>query len=278
MYRITLLLVLALVAAACSGTTAPTTAAAPEPASTSATTTTTAPTTTTAGPTTTTAGPTTTTAPAAAGDPFETAAGTPPDVFDSFSATMVISMNLGEVAIEASTEGIWTTDAISCAVTTSMGGFGTSQQVVATPDAMWLDPGTGFESTTAAAAQEVMQGCPAAPLFWQEFVASDLAGVTGESGSIGGRAATKADLTNVGDLLEEFGGLSDMQGSTINQLEMWIDDETGVLLAMTADVELSADLLADLGTPDTGATGTLEMVLDLLVENVNDPSLTIELP
>jgi len=271
MYRITLLLVLALAAAACSGTTAPTTTGAPESASTAATT-------TTSTPTTTTAAPTTTTAPATAGDPFETAAGTPPAVFDSFTATMVISMNLGDVAIEASTEGIWTTDAISCTVTTSMAGFGTSQQVVATPDAMWLDAGTGFEPATAAAAQEVMQSCPASGLFWQEFVASDLAGVTGESGSIGGRAATKADLTNVGDLLKEFGGLSDMQGSTINQLEMWIDDETGVLLAMTADVELSADMLADLGTVDTGTTGPLAMVLDLLVDNVNDPSLAVALP
>lgn len=280
MYRMTLLLALMLVAAACSGAADSTTTAAPTTAAATATTTTAPTTTTTSAPTTTTA-PTATTAPdAAAGDPFATAPGTPPDAFDSYTGTMTISMDIGEVSVEVSTEGIWTTDAISCTVTTSMASFGTSQQVIATPDAIWLDTGTGFEPTTvlAAGTQEVMQGCPASPLFWQEFVADDLAGVTGEAGSIGGRAATKADLTQLGDVLGELGGLSDMQGATINQLEMWIDDETGVLLAMTADVELSGDLLAGFGAPVTDTSVPLGMVLDLQVDNVNDPTLTIDLP
>jgi hypothetical protein len=276
MYRTSLLLALLLLAGACSGTAASTTTA---PATTTTTAPTTVTTTSSEPPTSATTPPAASTVPAS-GTRFETAAGTPPAVFDSYRATLTISMDLGEATIELSTDGIWTGSAISCTITTSMAGFGTTQQVITTPDATWVDTGTGLEPVTAATTdiQDLLQGCPASPLFWQEFVATDLAGVTGESGSIGGRPATKADLTESGALLGELGGLGAMQGSTVNQLEMWIDDETGVLLAMTADVELNADALGDIGATPTDLPDSLGMVLDLEIGDVNDPSLTVSLP
>lgn len=285
MRRVTLFLAMTLLAAACSGsdgtgadTTENGTAGETTTTTTVAETTTTAPpdTTTTTTTTTTTAPPDTTTT-IAADLSFDTLAGTPPDAFDSFNADMTIAMTMAELAIEVSAVGTWTEDAFSCTVSSGMGGITFTESVIATPQELWHDQGSGYEPSSlfGTSAQDIMNSCPASPLFWASFAAEDFAGVSGDEELIGGRPAFRADLSDLAGTLGGLGLVPEFDGADIKELIMWIDVETATILAMVADVELSEELIGDLAGAETGPVG---MRMDFSISNVNDPSLSVEVP
>ncbi len=271
MRRIALILSLSLVIAACSGgggSTDTTVTAAVEI--------TVAETTTTLAPTTTVTEPTEAeTTPLA----FETVAGTAPAVFDSFFATMLISMEIGGAAFEITAEGVWDNGSFDCTVVTDVGGFGFEQAIIATPETLWFDEGDGYEESGLfdSGAQEVMSTCPTSPLFWADFVTEDLAGITGEETTIDGRPAIKADITELMGLAGGLGLTSGFGGATINEMAMWIDVETGVAVALLADIELPEDLVEG-GEGDTAGTGAMKMVMDFSLARINDPTLSVQLP
>jgi hypothetical protein len=200
-------------------------------------------------------------------------------VFDSFAAVLTIEMALEDVALNMSGEGTWVTDAFGCELTTGIGGLDLTQSLVATPETMWLDSGSGYEPTPlfGGAAQEVMSMCPASPIFWRDFTSDGLGRPQGEVAEIDGRSAIKADLTEVVGQLGGFGGVPGLEEAEINEMVMWIDEETNVVLALNADLRLGEDFLQDIGAPADG-TGDVAMLMSFRVERVNDPSLAVPLP
>jgi hypothetical protein len=234
-----------------------------------------APTTTAAATTSTTT--TTTTTTMAADLAFDTVAGTPPDAFDSFAANMTIAMGLGDVEIEVDAEGIWTGDAFSCTVSSGLGGITFSESVVGTPETLWIDQGNGYETSSlfGSAAQDVMSTCPTSPLFWASFITDEFGGISGDEELIDGRAAVRADLA---DFAKSFGGLGlvgGFEGAVINEMTVWIDVETNTVLAMTADIEMTEELVGDLGGTETGP---VKMKMDFSISDVNSQLLSVELP
>lgn len=274
MRRIALLICLALALAACSGdtgTTTTTVAADEAPA----TTTTAATTTTTT--TTTTVPETTTTTTVAEALEFDTVAGTPPDAFDSFSADMTIAMTMGELAIEVSADGIWTQDAFACTVSSGLGGITFSESVLATPQQLWINQGSGYEPSSlfGSAAQEVMSSCPTSPLFWTSFSADDFGAVSGDEELIDGRPAVRADLADLVDTLGGFGLITGFEGAVIHEMTVWIDVETNTILALAADLEMSDELMGELAGAETGPVA---MTMDFTISDVNDQSLSVDVP
>jgi hypothetical protein len=284
MRRLIPLVALAIALTACSGsgeTTTDTAAATVPPSTTAAPTATTAPapTTTTAVPTSTTAAPGTTATADDEPTAFEPIAGTPPAVFDTFTSRMVVSMRLDDTEFEVISEGSWTADALECTMTIDLGGFGLSQSVVATENELWLDDGSGFEeSGLFGPAQDVMSGCPASPLFWADFAADDFGRATGETEDFAGRSAVKIDLTELLDFAGGIGVVPDLDDAMINSMVMWIDEETNVVLGLFADIEVDPAALGDIGIPTGEPTGGVAMVMDLRVEQVNDPAVSVEQP
>ena len=234
-----------------------------EPAETTTTTT------TSAAPTTVTEGP--------SFDEFPTLSGTPPDEFESFAATMTMSMQLGELALDVTAEGIWTEDAFNCTVSSGLGGITFSESIVATPEQLWVDSGNGYEPVDlfGTTAQDIMSSCPTSTLFWSNFTTEDFGYIDGEEETIGGRTAIRADLTELLDGLGGLGLLSGFEGATINEMTLWIDEETNTVLAMTTDMEMSGELMSEFGADDTGPVG---IVMDFALSQINDPGLMVELP
>ncbi len=279
MRRLALTIALVLIVSACSGNadegadsaqTAESSTTAAE--TTTTTTTTAAPTTTTT--TTTTLPPTTTTA---APLDFETQAGTPPDVFDSFSAVMNMTMGFGDLDINLIADGVWTEDAFSCTVTSGMGGLNISESLVATPEGLWIDTGGGYVESNlfADSAQQIMSTCPASPLFWANFAADDFGAITGDEELIDGRPTVRADLADLVGDLGSLGLMAGFDGASFNQMTVWIDTETNIVVGMYADMEMSDEMLAGLGA---GETGPVAIIMDFSLSQVNDPDLEIELP
>lgn len=277
MTRLTPLLVLALITAACSGAAEPTaTSSAP------LTTTTAPPVATTASPATTTLPQATTTTVTAPAEilAFDTVVDTPPRAFDSFASTLTMEITLDDLAIELTGEGVWTTDAFECTVTTGLGGLQLTQRIVSSPETLWLDTGSGYEESSlfGTAAQSVISSCPSSPLFWAEFTSAGLGQVVGDPVTVDGRTAIKADLVEV---LETFGGfdfVSGLEDATINEMSMWVDVETNVVLRVVADLELDGAFMAELGVPTPDSSGTVAMLMEIQVVRVNDPELIIDLP
>ena len=265
------LIALALLLAGCSGDGAATTAA-PESTANETTSTSMAPVTTT----TTTEAPSTTTIDDSF-DEFPTATGTPPDAFESFAAAMTMTMGLGELVIDVTADGIWTEEAFSCTVTSGLGGIAFSESMVATPEQLWVDSGNGYEPTDlfAATAQDIMASCPTSTLFWANFTTEDFGDVSGETETIGGRSAVRADFA---ELLKGLGGLgllAGFEGATINEMTVWVDEETNTVLAMVADMEMSDELMSEFGAE---GSGPVSIVMEFELSQVNDPDLVVELP
>jgi hypothetical protein len=209
---------------------------------------------------------------------FETIPGTPPAVFDSFASTLDVTMAIGETSIEMSGAGAWTGDAFECSLTMGIGGLGLSQSVVATQDRLWLDNGNGYaESGLFGPAQDVLSGCPASPLFWGDFAAEDFGRAVGNAEDFAGRSAVRLDLTEMLDFAGGFGVIPDLEGAVINAMTMWVDEETNVVLGVFADIVIDSAALGDLGL-GTEPVDSVEMTMDLRVEQVNDPAVSIDLP
>ncbi|MDJ0925948.1 MAG: hypothetical protein QNJ77_15460 [Acidimicrobiia bacterium] len=235
-------------------------------------------TTTTEAPTTTT-GASTPDEPGNGGAAFEPLPGTPPAVFDSFVSTLTVSMGFDDAAIEVTGEGTWAGDVFECSVTMSIGGLGLSQAVIATPDTLWLDTGSGFEEAGLfGPAQDVVSTCPASPLFWGDFTAEDFGRAVGDTEDFAGRQAVKLDLTEVLGLAGGMGMIPDIEDAVINSMVMWVDEETNVVLGLFADVELDSAALGDFGVPGSEPADAVAMVMELRVEQVNDPTLDVAIP
>ena len=266
------LLILLLLLAACSDEPAATTTTA-EPTTTEAT----------AAPeqeanpesTTTTQAPITTSAPSTE-LAFDALPGTPPAAFDSYAAEMTMSMAFGEVGIDVTTDGVWTGDAFECTITSGIGGIGFSESVIATTERLWVDSGSGYEETGlfASSAQEIMASCPASPLFWASFQTDELRGPVGVDDVLDGRPVTKFDI---GGLVggADLGALAGFPGATINDLVVWFDTETEAVVAMVTDMAISEELAAEIGAAGTGALG---IVMEFTITQINDPTLSIEVP
>ncbi|MDX2468045.1 MAG: hypothetical protein QNL12_12075 [Acidimicrobiia bacterium] len=233
--------------------------------------------------TTTTVAETTTTQPAAASTDtalsFETIAGTPPAVFESFFATMVVSMEFDETVFDITGEGTWDNGTFDCTVTTDVGGFEYTQGIIATPETLWFDAGDGYEESGlfTSGAQGVMATCPTSPLFWAEFAAQDIAALDGEQTTRNGRATIKADVTQMTGLTGGLGLVPGFEGAKMNEMTMWIDVETNAMVALRTDVELDEELLAAAGGGEAG-TGPMKMVMEFSIDQLNSPSLSVREP
>jgi len=278
MRRFTLIISILLLLSGCSGTSGDetTTTAAPE-----TTTTVTAPTTTEGATTTTQAAETettmaedtTTTSVATLVDEFETYAGTPPDVFDSYSATMSITMDLAETSIAVTAEGMWTPDGFQCTMSSEMGGITFSESIIATPETLWYDQGSGYEeaSLVDSGAGDLIGSCPAAPTFWSDFSTDDLGDINGEETTFHGRAVYKANLT---ELMGALGGLglAGAEAEFLKSMVVWIDVETDTVIGLDAELEMPADFMGG------GTQEPVPMTMEFALDQFNDPGLIIELP
>ena len=277
MRRLIPFLALAIVLTGCAGSdddAAPTTTESPA-------TTTSAPTTTQPPETTVAATTPETTSPAGndATAAFEPIPATPPAVFDSFTSSLVISMGFDDTAIEVNSEGSWTGEAFECTMTMGLGGIGLSQAVIATPDTLWFDGGAGFEeSSLSGPAQDVVSGCPASPLFWSDFAADDLGRAVGDTEEFAGRTAVKVDLTDLLDFADGVGVIPDLEDATINSMVMWIDEATNVVLGLYADIEIDPAAIGELGVPGSEAADAVAMIMDLRIDRIDDPTISIEPP
>jgi hypothetical protein len=267
MRRTVLILTTTLLLAACSGGVEATVAPAIE------TTTTTTTTTTTLTPK---------TVETAAADPaplmFETVPGTPPAAFDTFHGTIAISMDFDGVALEVEGEGTWDNGSFDCTIESGAGGFGFTESIIATPETLWYDSGNGYEESGlfATGAQEIMSTCPTSPLFWAEFGTEDAGQINGQETVRNGRPTVETDITKLMGL-GGIGVVGGFEGATVNEMVMWIDVETNTAVAVLADVELSAELLAGQGGGDLGAS-SMKMVMEFGVDQINDPSLSVREP
>jgi hypothetical protein len=279
MRRFTLIISILLLFAGCSGSSGDetTTTAAPETTTTTvAATTTTEETTTTteaAETATTLAEDTTTTSGATLVHEFETYAGTPPAVFESYSATMSITMDLAETSIALTAEGIWTPDGFQCSMSSEMGGIMFSESIIATPETLWYDQGSGYEeaSLVNSGAGDLIGSCPAAPSFWSDFSTDDLGDISAEETTFHGRAVYKADLS---ELMGALGGLglAGAEAEFLKSMVVWIDVETNTVIGLNAELEMPADFMG--GTSEDPVPMTMEFALD----QFNDPGLVIERP
>jgi hypothetical protein len=236
--------------------------------------------------TTTTTPPTTTTTVAQDPEPieqttdsFEPIPGSPPAVFDSFTSTAEIVMGFGEVEISVAGSGAWTPDAFECSMTVGVGGFGAQQTVIVTPEQLWLDTGAGFEEAgLLGTAQEILSTCPASPLFWGDWDSGDFGRAVGETEDFYGRDAIRVDLAELTDLAAGMGAFADLGNAEIDTLVMWVDAATSVPLGYLAEVELDPAAVADSGLSAGDLPETVSMTMDLHIEQINDPAISIDLP
>jgi hypothetical protein len=208
---------------------------------------------------------------------FDTLAATPPRAFDSFNATLSMAMTLGGIELEATSESTWTGDVFSCTITTGLGSMTTSESMIATVDTLWLDTGSGYEESDllSRTAQDMTGLCPSAPSFWTNFSTNDLPEVSGPEELIDGRPAHKADISKHLVGLGNFSDLAGYEGATIHELIVWVDIETNTLIAMTADIVVPEEVVAESGTE---GSGDVELVMEFAISDVNDPSLVVEVP
>lgn len=151
--------------------------------------------------------------------------------------------------------------------------------MVATPETLWLDNGNGFEPTPllGGPAQEAMAICPS-PVFWAGFSAEDLGGrPRGDEESFAGRAAVKTDLAEAISAMGDVGFMAGFEDAIVNEIAMWVDTETSVVLGLEADIEIGRDFLGEIGAP-AGTSEDAALIMTFQFERVNDPSLRVEPP
>ena len=112
---------------------------------------------------------------------------------------------------------------------------------------------------------------------WGDFAADDFGRAVGDTEDFAGRNAVRLDLTEMLDFAGGLGVIPDLEGAVINAMTMWVDKETNVVLGVFADVEIDAAALGDLGL-GTEPVESVAMTMDLRVEQVNDPAVSVELP
>jgi hypothetical protein len=280
MRRLALIIAALLLFAGCSNSTDDETTTTPVAA---VTTTTAAATTTTVAETTTTVADTTTestiadeettTTSASMANEFKTVDGTAPASFDSYTATMSITMALENTDLTVTANGIWTTDAFQCTMSSDMGGVAFNESIIATPETLWYDQGNGYEPASLfnTSASDIISSCPAAPTFWAEFAANDLAGVTGDEVTFNGRSAYKADLSEMTSALSDL-GFAGIDTEFLKAMTVWLDIDTGTVIGLNAQLEMPPELMQGL------TENSIPMTMEFSLDNVNDPTLSIDIP
>jgi hypothetical protein len=188
-------------------------------------------------------------------------------------------MTVEDLAIAMTGSGVWTTDAFYCEVTSGLGAFTVTQSAIATPATLWVDNGNGYEETAlfGGSAQEVLSMCPTAPLFWESFAADDFGRPSGETATIGGREAVRADLADVIETMGSVGAIPGFEGSEVAEMVVWLDVETGTILSFFADVVFGEEMVAELGFP-TDSQEPIGLTMSVELDNIYDPDLTVDLP
>jgi hypothetical protein len=260
---------MALLAAACSGNASETTT------TTSTTTTSTSTTTTTSTPTTTSGVPVVTPPP----EPLATTPGTPPALFDTYSATMEIQIELGDLVVDMRSDGVWTTDAFSCTTSTDMFGLGIEEHVVVTSSQMWIDSGFGLQpaSLDDPDAMASLTTCPSSPGFWEELIVPPEMDLTlSKPDEVNGIPARRINIGGAIGSAREL-GLPGLEGITFDTLTAWVAD--GVFVAFDTRATIDETLLSDMGLPselDVGERAGMTMRFELA--DLNDPDLTVAIP
>ena len=281
MRRLALVFSMLLVLAACSdgGEATDTTTPPVESISAAEKTTTTSATTTEPATTTTNADTLSSTADTTADVPaaelaFETSQGTPPDEFDSFTATMSLTFEIEETPITVVADGTWIGDAFECTLSSEFGGLTFSESIIATPETLWYDQGNGYDESSllSGSVSELVASCPAAPLFWQDFGSDDFSGLSGDVIDYNGRSAYQADFTEVLGALGGL-GLTGVSSDMIEDMQVWIDEETTTIIGLYTELAVPASMLEG-----ADAEGSTTMIMEFSLDNFNDPGLSIELP
>lgn len=210
--------------------------------------------------------------------PFDTIAFTPPDAFETYVSALTMTIATGDGQLEISGAGSWVSDAFECAMTMEIEGFGFTQAVVATPDTLWFDDGTSgyVESTMNRTTETVVASCPASPLFWENFVSAGTRPI-GEEEEYAGRPAIKVDLRSAIEIGGGLGVIPDINDATFNQMDLWVDAETNVVLGMYADLRVAPGTLGQLGLPGEGSD-PIAVTMDLQTDRINDPSVSVTIP
>jgi hypothetical protein len=205
---------------------------------------------------------------------FETLSGTAPAEFTSYTASMTITMAIDEFPITAVADGVWTTDAFECTMSSELSGITFSESIIGTPQTLWYDQGNGYEETGLfdSSAGSIMSSCPASPVFWSDITTDELGFIDGTETTFNGRSATQADLTELLGALSGL-GLTGVDDDFVQSMTVWIDVETDTVIGMQASLEMPAELLGGLAEE-----GYVTMAMDFALDNFNDPTLSIELP
>jgi hypothetical protein len=259
-----------LAVAACSGTTdtTATTAATTAPTTTTAATTTTAPATTTLPPTTT----------AAVVEPqaFPREPGTPTEL-DSFSGTSDVTFSADDLELGMHSDGVYVGNAFRCDTAMDLGGFSFTLIAVGTPEATWLDDGTGFVEVSGLDPDfdSAAGTCPANPAFWNDggFVPPS---AQGEPDTVNGIASQRLELSEFLSSLAGFG--FEMQGMTFEDATIWIADDGGWIVKVDMTFTIAADSAETFFGPGFDIIEDAEMRMVVEIADPNDPSLTVDVP
>jgi hypothetical protein len=218
-------------------------------------------------------------------DGFSEEAGTPQGELDSFTGRFDATLDIMGMSMAMTTNSTYVGSAYECVTSMDMGGMSMEMTVVATPDTLWIDSGSGFQESNLfdSDVQSVTGICPASPMFWTAFGEAPWGAMSGEPDTINGIPVQRLDMTSMaggfdlGALDAFFGGVGALpDGIQINEMVFWIADPGGWPVALQVGVDLSESAVAELvGMEGLGAAS---MTMSVEIDNVNDPALSVQVP
>lgn len=209
---------------------------------------------------------------------FDTVIKTPPDVFQSYVSEYSMSVGVESGAVEIGGEGAWTGAAFECDMSLKIGKLELPpQSVAANADELWFNDGTGYKVSTPTQAENILASCPSSPQFWADYISPGIGHPDGERVEFSGRQATKVDLAKWIDFTGSLGMIPNVRRDLINEMWMWVDVETNVVLGVYADIATDPAAMAGFGVPNDGAE-TVKVIIDLHIDRINDPAVTVDLP
>lgn len=203
----------------------------------------------------------------------------PPGVLDSFAATSMMEVGLGDgAAFVFETEGVAVGDDLSCTVTVRFGGLEFTEHVVVSAGTTWIDSGNGYESVlrSSSAAAGTLELCPVTEEFWLQFgeepppIADPVPETLGDLETL---RYELADLVDVFDLAAlGFGDDWVIRSSTV-----WLADPGGWIAGIEFDMSFPAAVMTDLvgEMPLADPDGIVDFSLETRVSRPNDPTLEV---
>ena len=219
-----------------------------------------------------------------AGDTSTTLVATPPEgapttVLDSFTATSVVVVNVGDNPITVTTEGTRVGEAFECTATVVLAETTVVTSTIVTLDGAWIDDGEGYQEADIETITDVVSSCPLHPVFWADFDTSLCpTDMTGTAETVNGIPAQRVDLSATAELATCMRFTADLEGADFAQYDTWLADDGGWIVALTMDAALDAEAASRAfgGLPEEGVTAELSMAVE--IADVNDPSLVVEAP